>query len=369
MYDARRATGWTSVFYFVSLIVLGMMIFMSLFLAILLSNFGDRDKGKASKASSPAETGDKAARTDGGRISGKSADSRAGDNTTNTTVIVNGRMGPSDRTLATQPSDRGSWCGSSPSQSGRWAYPQAIGRGDSDAGNFLSSRSDFDQIPRVGSDIRDGAGIEKDVSFSQRNHNGGGNENGGNGHLKPADGSDSSGGGSKATGLGARVGRRHRQAHASMRERWVRVVRSFRVPDGLYPERALFLFGTKNPLRRGCAAMVTNPGFEQFVLFLILVSSIVLAIDSPLLNPDSGMAKVLSIMEVAITSLFVVEMMLNVCANGFVGMPGAYLRNGWNILDFLVVIVSVVPLFMTNGSGGLMGLRSLRGLRALRPLR
>lgn len=45
----------------------------------------------------------------------------------------------------------------------------------------------------------------------------------------------------------------------------------------------------------------------------------------------------------------------------------AYLRDGWNILDFCIVTTSLLPLLI--GSGGGVNLSSLRSLRVLRPLR
>jgi len=44
MYDGWRALGSGAVVYFISLIVLGMFIVMTLFLAILLNNFGSDDE-------------------------------------------------------------------------------------------------------------------------------------------------------------------------------------------------------------------------------------------------------------------------------------------------------------------------------------
>jgi hypothetical protein len=46
----------------------------------------------------------------------------------------------------------------------------------------------------------------------------------------------------------------------------------------------------------------------------------------------------------------------------------AYLRNSWNVLDFVIVIVSVLSLAARNNAA-LSSLRSLRTLRVLRPLR
>jgi len=44
------------------------------------------------------------------------------------------------------------------------------------------------------------------------------------------------------------------------------------------------------------------------------------------------------------------------------------MRNGWNVLDFVIVLVSILSL-AASGAGELKSLRSLRSLRALRPLR
>lgn len=41
MYDCYRAVGWASVFYFITLVIMGNIIMLNLFLAILLGNFND----------------------------------------------------------------------------------------------------------------------------------------------------------------------------------------------------------------------------------------------------------------------------------------------------------------------------------------
>ena len=69
-----------------------------------------------------------------------------------------------------------------------------------------------------------------------------------------------------------------------------------------------------------------------------------------------------------------------IVAFGFLQNQGAYLRDSWNVLDFIIVIVSIVDvlttpapsanvdtLMTTDASFG--ALKALRALRALRPLR
>lgn len=44
-------------------------------------------------------------------------------------------------------------------------------------------------------------------------------------------------------------------------------------------------------------------------------------------------------LEYYFVGIFCIEALLKIMAFGFVLHPGSYLRNGWNILDFVVVVV------------------------------
>ena len=67
--------------------------------------------------------------------------------------------------------------------------------------------------------------------------------------------------------------------------------------------------------------------------------------------------------------MFLFEMLLKIVVNGFTGSNGAYWNNGWNRLDFIIVMISIVDVAMTllNVEGHLF--RAFRVLRVLRPLR
>jgi hypothetical protein len=60
-------------------------------------------------------------------------------------------------------------------------------------------------------------------------------------------------------------------------------------------------------------------------------------------------------------------MCLKILAYGFLFTKGAYLRDAWNLLDFIIVTSAYLPYIMTSNSG--VNLSSLRSLRVLRPLR
>ena len=48
---------------------------------------------------------------------------------------------------------------------------------------------------------------------------------------------------------------------------------------------------------------------------------------------------------------------------------GSYIKSSWNILDFIVVVGSLVDLYFSIASVNSVNLKSLRALRALRALR
>lgn len=58
-------------------------------------------------------------------------------------------------------------------------------------------------------------------------------------------------------------------------------------------------------------------------------------------------------------------MSLKIIAYGFVFNKGSYLRSGWNIMDFVIVCTSLMPLFFTMN----FNVSSLRAIRVLRPLK
>ena len=64
--------------------------------------------------------------------------------------------------------------------------------------------------------------------------------------------------------------------------------------------------------------MVLHPVFEYSIIVIILISSVHLAIDSPLLNPHGDFKKALIIIDVIITIIFSVEALLKIFAFGII---------------------------------------------------
>jgi hypothetical protein len=94
-----------------------------------------------------------------------------------------------------------------------------------------------------------------------------------------------------------------------------------------------------------------------------------LAIDNPLNDPEGDLTTVLKTMDIVMTVLFVMEAMIKIVVYGFAIGKNTYLREGWNVLDFLIVCVSLTSLILGDSAGSLSRLKALRTLRVLRPLR
>ncbi|CAK9057472.1 unnamed protein product [Durusdinium trenchii] len=138
---------------------------------------------------------------------------------------------------------------------------------------------------------------------------------------------------------------------------------------------ALCIFSEGNCIRRVCKGILSFEVqiqgdsfkvFDNMILLCILVSCIGMAIDSPLADPKAPMTQVIRGANYLFTALFGAEMVIKLIALGLIWSEDAYLKNGWNILDGVVVITSVVDLTVDSGTGFLKGVRILRAFRPLR---
>ena len=147
---------------------------------------------------------------------------------------------------------------------------------------------------------------------------------------------------------------------------------------------SLYIFGPHNPLRLAIAKVIYHKYFEYFIIGVILISSIILAVDGPAYSKDAPvydkdlpnlqdkLKTVMDIMDMVFLFFFVFEAMLKVIVRGFIAHEGAYLRSAWNVLDFIIVIVGLIAFgieYSDGSSRDLMAVRALRTFRALRPLR
>lgn len=109
--------------------------------------------------------------------------------------------------------------------------------------------------------------------------------------------------------------------------------------------------------RRKLGDWVEGIPFTRFIIGLIVINAIILGLEtSDRLVAAAGPA--LSFVNGLILAVFVVEILLKLLAFG-----PRFFRSGWNIFDFLIVSISLMP-----ATGPLEILRALRILRVLRLL-
>ncbi|XDV49120.1 hypothetical protein PO909_018431, partial [Leuciscus waleckii] len=134
------------------------------------------------------------------------------------------------------------------------------------------------------------------------------------------------------------------------------------IPEG----SAFFCLSKTNPIRVGCHILIHHHIFTNLILVFIILSSISLAAEDPI-RAHSFRNNVLGYADYAFTSIFTVEILLKMTVHGAFLHPGSFCRNWFNLLDLLVVSVSLVSFFLH--SSAISVVKILRVLRVLRPLR
>ena len=111
------------------------------------------------------------------------------------------------------------------------------------------------------------------------------------------------------------------------------------------------------PWRIKLARWIESPRVVSFIVGVILVNAIVLGLET---NQDlmARSGTLLVAIDKACLAIFIVEIICKLLA-----FRGLFWRSGWNIFDFVVVAVALVP-----GTGPWAVIRSLRVLRVLRLL-
>ncbi|KAM9657450.1 sodium channel protein type 4 subunit alpha isoform 2-T2 [Morphnus guianensis] len=119
-------------------------------------------------------------------------------------------------------------------------------------------------------------------------------------------------------------------------------------------------------IRKTCFRIVEHDWFETFIVFMILLSSGALAFEDIYIEQRRVIRTILEYADKVFSYIFVIEMLLKWVAYGF----KVYFTNAWCWLDFLIVDVSIISLTANwLGYSELGAIKSLRTLRALRPLR
>jgi voltage-gated sodium channel len=110
-------------------------------------------------------------------------------------------------------------------------------------------------------------------------------------------------------------------------------------------------------IRQALGRWIEAPAVQNVIVGLIVLNAVILGLEtSPAVMASAG--TLLTALDQAILAVFVVEIAVKLVAQG-----PHFFRRGWNVFDFIVVGIALIP-----ASGPLAILRALRVLRVLRLL-
>jgi len=119
-------------------------------------------------------------------------------------------------------------------------------------------------------------------------------------------------------------------------------------------------------------AIITHRVFDTLSILVIVANCFFLALDDPT-SKDSN--PILYLSDYIFQGLYTVEMTLKIAGLGFVLNRGSYMRDAWNILDFVIVVSGYATFLLSPSSsssssgGSSTNISALRSFRVLRPLR
>ena len=132
---------------------------------------------------------------------------------------------------------------------------------------------------------------------------------------------------------------------------------------------SLFCLGANNPIRKAFHCIAVNSWFNNIILLLIGISTITLALETPLDDPDGEKIQLLAVIDFGMSMAFTFEAFVKIVAAGFLfAGKGSYIRDPWNILDFIIVVSALLGIFAGDAIE-VSFMKALRILKILRPLR
>eukprot|EP00940_MAST-03C_sp_MAST-3C-sp2_P003643 g3643.t1 len=170
-----------------------------------------------------------------------------------------------------------------------------------------------------------------------------------------------------------------------------------------YSDRSCFLWDSTSTFRNAIVSLISHDMFDNFILLVIILNSISLAIPQKEVafgvdleydlafkgeseraswwessykiyvggdekyegDPDkSDWTLLADSVDIVFTIIFTIEAVLKIIGMGFFLGKGSYLRDGWNVIDFTVVVAGLLAFLP-----GFPRISALRTIRVMRPLR
>ena len=144
---------------------------------------------------------------------------------------------------------------------------------------------------------------------------------------------------------------------------------TFFVNDRYYKfaKTSLHMLSSRSTFRILLVKIATHWVFDKIILLLIIINSLCLGLKDYTDKDNISMKnKVIENIEGYFTIAFIIEALTKIMAFGFINGKNAYLQEGWNWLDFIVVCASLLEMFPSMKQ--MSGLRTFRLFKPLKTL-
>ena len=151
---------------------------------------------------------------------------------------------------------------------------------------------------------------------------------------------------------------------------WTNIIRCRRpfvkIKICVYDARSFYLFGHKTRLRNMIVLLTESTEFQHLTLAIILLTTLTQIIYN-YEDPDSTTFynRLLDQINTYSTYFYICEFVLQLASKGVFLHSNSYFRDGWNWLDFIVVLSGLTE--MTNIPN--LPIKGFRAFRVLRPLK
>ena len=132
--------------------------------------------------------------------------------------------------------------------------------------------------------------------------------------------------------------------------------------------KSLMVFPIDHKFRVICHKIVDDKQFEWLIMTFIVISSFTMVFESPKAMENQSTADALEAVDIVFTLIFAAEMGMKLVAYGlYLEDKDSYLRDPWNCMDGFIVVIAIFGKIMSSANMGWV--RALRTMRVLRPLR
>ena len=138
--------------------------------------------------------------------------------------------------------------------------------------------------------------------------------------------------------------------------------------ERVYDGTSLYCLRPGSVPRRAAIFLVESRLFDPCILLMIVCNCVTMAWSSPLDPPGTWKASFIRSCEQVYLYVFTWELIVKVLAYGLLFTSGAYLKDPWCQLDFVVVSLAWVPKVYPS-FGNYSAIRAVRALRPLRALK